>query len=779
MSIFDPKHEHEVNDLDGYFIIDPITRSITNTTEAKTALMQYDHNSEIFSFAIPRYVEDHDMTICDAVQIHYINSSDTEKQPGLYMVTDIGINDSGEEEMVVFSWIISQQAIALKGSLQFQIKFICYDSEGSGTPSYIWSTKVFSAINVLPGLNNAEVVVTEYPDILSQLSSELSRINDKLNNLPGGGSGDVDLSDYYTIEVVDILLAKKANKGDVDDEIGRINEWLEGHEERFNSHQEQIESKLDLSEFGDFQNILDEKLNDMEEDIADLREAGGSGGSSDTLELPIPTKRITSVKDKINDTSDIYRLIMRDAIPGKPLKNYRVYGMGMGNLISDGEYKIDIAVRGRNIFNKNSYMSLQAVFSKAAPTLTAHSNVNVKTLCIPCRSNTIYTLSKQNSIENGSAIWIGYASTSETPAIGDSITFISGMDNSVKSYTLTTGEDATHIVVYLANMGQPTIIETLINTLQIEEWDYTEYREYSKEKYSCYISKPLSEGSYIDYETQCVYYSDGSTENATLPTILLSDPEHTFIETQNGYVEAEYYIKERNYFTDKTIVCFGDSITGNYMYPNDYPSILAELTTANVINAGFGGTTMSEHTAAAYKTFSMCNIAVDIANDTISYADYASDLATITSLYKYEHFNNLANVDFNNVDYVIIAFGANDIVAIGADVTTYTNAARNVATSLLTSYPHLKIVFTTPIYRYFDSSGKDSDVWSSNAVNYTGWGEALMELGKELHVPVIDMYSSLGINSYNRSYYFPEGNGTHPNEKGTRLMAENIAKNIK
>lgn len=205
MSIFDPKHEHEVNDLDGYFVIDPITRSITNTTEAKTALMQYDHNSEIFSFAIPRYVEDHDMTISDAVQIHYINSSDTEKQPGLYMVTDMRINDSGEEEMVVFSWIISQQAIALKGSLQFQIKFICYDSEGSGTPSYIWSTKVFSAINVLPGLNNAEVVVTEYPDILSQLSSELNRINDKINKLSvGGGSGGSGELNVQILDGVDL-----------------------------------------------------------------------------------------------------------------------------------------------------------------------------------------------------------------------------------------------------------------------------------------------------------------------------------------------------------------------------------------------------------------------------------------------------------------------------------------------------------------------------------------------------------------------------------------------
>jgi hypothetical protein len=47
-----------------------------------------------------------------------------------------------------------------------------------------------------------------------------------------------------------------------------------------------------------------------------------------------------------------------------------------------------------------------------------------------------------------------------------------------------------------------------------------------------------------------------------------------------------------------------------------------------------------------------------------------------------------------------------------------------------------------------------------------------------MKIPVIDMYHSLGFNKYNRLYYFPETDGTHPNENGMTLMAERISQFI-
>ena len=66
-------HTHTVKDTDTLFVIDPITRAVVNAESKKTMLMQYDHNSETFTFEIPRYVEEHDMSLCNRVEIHYNN----------------------------------------------------------------------------------------------------------------------------------------------------------------------------------------------------------------------------------------------------------------------------------------------------------------------------------------------------------------------------------------------------------------------------------------------------------------------------------------------------------------------------------------------------------------------------------------------------------------------------------------------------------------------------------------------------------------------------------
>ena len=48
-------HAHIVSDSDNHFIIDPISRQISNNSK-KTILIKTDHNSEQFTFELPRYV---------------------------------------------------------------------------------------------------------------------------------------------------------------------------------------------------------------------------------------------------------------------------------------------------------------------------------------------------------------------------------------------------------------------------------------------------------------------------------------------------------------------------------------------------------------------------------------------------------------------------------------------------------------------------------------------------------------------------------------------------
>lgn len=67
------EHKHEVTDQDRCFCIDP-AKDMAITCEGKVkGLKRGDHNSEIYSFSMPRVIEGHDMSLCNKVEIHYNN----------------------------------------------------------------------------------------------------------------------------------------------------------------------------------------------------------------------------------------------------------------------------------------------------------------------------------------------------------------------------------------------------------------------------------------------------------------------------------------------------------------------------------------------------------------------------------------------------------------------------------------------------------------------------------------------------------------------------------
>ena len=169
-------HTHSVIDDDLRFIIDPSTREIGNGSQ-KVKLMQYDHNSEQFTFEIPRFVEGHDMSLCNSIRVNYINinKSNREQHPGVYEVSDIKV----EEDNIIFSWLVSRNATQYVGPLNFLIKFMCFDENDYIT--YEWHTDIFKSASVSTGMNNEESIEEVYPDILEKwkndvLAEEASRI---------------------------------------------------------------------------------------------------------------------------------------------------------------------------------------------------------------------------------------------------------------------------------------------------------------------------------------------------------------------------------------------------------------------------------------------------------------------------------------------------------------------------------------------------------------------------------------------------------------------------
>lgn len=165
-------HLHSVYDTDSHFSVDPITRQITNLSSKKNILIQGDHNSERFTFQIPRTIEGHDMSTCNVVQVHYTNidAKDSKNMiADVYEPTDFKISPDGED-VVIFSWLISANATKYVGSLNFCLRLAC--ATGSEM-DYVWVTAVHSGITVAESIDNAPAVVDQYSDVLQQWYMEL------------------------------------------------------------------------------------------------------------------------------------------------------------------------------------------------------------------------------------------------------------------------------------------------------------------------------------------------------------------------------------------------------------------------------------------------------------------------------------------------------------------------------------------------------------------------------------------------------------------------------
>lgn len=166
-------HTHLIYDTGKRFIINPATKTIDIPKSNIPTLSQYDHNSEYITFEMARFVEGHDLSLCDKVEIHYNNIEDDEKRPrvsrGFYEAQDLRV-DPNDESKVVFTWIISKNATTYKGLVYFVISFVCLEDE---EVRYRWNTIGNSYFPVSTGINNTDYIEEKYADLLELWRAEL------------------------------------------------------------------------------------------------------------------------------------------------------------------------------------------------------------------------------------------------------------------------------------------------------------------------------------------------------------------------------------------------------------------------------------------------------------------------------------------------------------------------------------------------------------------------------------------------------------------------------
>ena len=199
-------HIHGVYDSDTHFKINPSTREITNTT-AKAKLVQFDHNSERFTFEMPRFVEDHDMTLCDKVEVHYINvaADKSGKSEDVYPVDDMQTSPA-DDSIAIFSWLISANATKYAGTLNFLIRFVCLDGE---TIEYAWNTAIFKDITVDNGMDNGAAVIAEYSDVLEKWKNEVVPIDVDTTLTKSGWAADAKTTGARFEEIERLLTLTK------------------------------------------------------------------------------------------------------------------------------------------------------------------------------------------------------------------------------------------------------------------------------------------------------------------------------------------------------------------------------------------------------------------------------------------------------------------------------------------------------------------------------------------------------------------------------------------
>lgn len=288
----------------------------------------------------------------------------------------------------------------------------------------------------------------------------------------------------------------------------------------------------------------------------------------------------------------------------------------------------------------------------------------------------------------------------------------------------------------------------------------------------------------------------------------------------------------------KTIVHFGDSLTefkGEDGYR--YSDWLQKLYGANVINCGIGGSqirqrakktlvfstlesyqrgdwvfrkdgntykwyeftqdhngewndadaTLKTSNSYAYANFDIINMIKSAVSGDFAEMDAAAEYTRTSGA---SAISNLKLVDWSKVDIVTVFAGTNDWggnlgVSGSEDIMTTLGAINVLIKELLTKYPHIKLIWFTPIVRWIDIDGDGqfnpqgfSDVHIEGGYTLKEWSDHIKNEVVLNHIPICDMYNTLGWNKYNFWEYFTRidkgdrlNDGTHP-RKGFKQIAE-------
>lgn len=229
---------------------------------------------------------------------------------------------------------------------------------------------------------------------------------------------------------------------------------------------------------------------------------------------------------------------------------------------------------------------------------------------------------------------------------------------------------------------------------------------------------------------------------------------------------SENMIRQGKTLFGRKIVVFGDSIWNAARGKDGISEYVQEGTGATVYNCAIGGTTaavVGEDTSFDNWTSNSFNGMIYAARKLIPAEQILAEGEVVREV--------IEQVDFNETDYVIVAYGLNDFFSdvpiypkTYYELTNYVGALRNGIDKLKEHYPHLTIIVIPPTYTKLFEGEKTFEIG-----NYV---EAARGVAAELDVEFLDMFHVLGNNAETRTKHL--GDGVHMSAEGRKVYADAV-----
>ena len=253
-------------------------------------------------------------------------------------------------------------------------------------------------------------------------------------------------------------------------------------------------------------------------------------------------------------------------------------------------------------------------------------------------------------------------------------------------------------------------------------------------------------------------------ENGELETTVSTD---SVSENDTETVSSNSTETEDAFMDGKNIVVLGDSIWNDGRGVDGISEHVQEQTGATIYNCAVGGTTaalVGENTDMQNWSSSCFNGMIYVARDLVSVYQVIPER---------EATEIVRTVDFENMDYVIVAYGLNDFFSdvpiypeTYFDIKSYIGALRNGISKLQENYPHLQIIVVSPTYTKLFEGEKQYEIGS--------YVEAARSVASEMNVHFLDMFHVLGNDEESRTQHL--GDGVHMSAEGRKVYADAVVR---